>query len=147
MRASTPRRAPQLYKRRAREEYRAGEQVGFVIKSFTEDDGTKYHPTFDAVTGASYCDCPDRRFRPVKRKNPHCKHAVQCIRQIIRRGELPKDYLAKLGIKDCYLCGSQDRLYRLVDKNGFDVEGYVCHECTHPPEPEDCKYEMGAPDP
>lgn len=56
-------------RRRVRVQQRTGDEVTFVTKSFSKDDGTQYHPVINAATGEFSCDCPDHLYR-----HSFCKH-------------------------------------------------------------------------
>jgi hypothetical protein len=55
----------------------------FTIKSLTRDDGTKYHPHFDATTGEYWCDCADHQYR-----HRVCKHLKRALGVLERSGEI-----------------------------------------------------------
>ena len=56
-------------RRRVRVQQRVDDEVTFVTKSFSRDDGTQYHPVINEATGAFSCDCPDHLYR-----RSFCKH-------------------------------------------------------------------------
>lgn len=81
-------------RRCVRRDHVAGGQVFFNTKSFTQDDGTRWHPVVDTEAGPVYCDCPDFHFRHA-RHDPDvltpqywCKHVARAVQNCKRHGEL-----------------------------------------------------------
>ncbi|RYX80118.1 hypothetical protein EON83_29985 [bacterium] len=73
-----PRSAPPI-RRRVRVQQRTGDEVTFVTKSFTKNDGTRYHPVINEATGEFFCDCPDHTHR-----KSFCKH-LRRARSVLKR--------------------------------------------------------------
>ncbi|BCM88781.1 hypothetical protein IAD21_00623 [Abditibacteriota bacterium] len=73
--------SPTPIRRRVRVERRTGDEVVFVTKSFTKDDGTQYHPVINGATGEFTCDCPDHLYR-----HSFCKHLRRAQAQLKRAG-------------------------------------------------------------
>ena len=71
-----------------------GGQIFFNTKSFSHDDGTRWHPVVDIETGPVYCDCPDFHFRHAKHDpdvlTPQhwCKHVARAVQNCKRHNEL-----------------------------------------------------------
>ena len=72
-------------------------QVFFQTKSFTRDDGTRWHPIVDVEAGPVFCDCPDFQFRHARHEpdvlTPQfwCKHVARAVQNCKRHGEIRYD--------------------------------------------------------
>lgn len=69
-------------------------QVFFRTRSWTQNDGSRWHPVIDTHAGPVFCDCPDFRFRHAWREpdltTPQfwCKHIGRAVRNCQRHGEI-----------------------------------------------------------
>jgi putative SOS response-associated peptidase YedK len=71
-------------------------QVFFKVRSFTRDDGARWHPVVDTQDGGVFCDCPDFHFRharhapSVATPDHWCKHVQRAVRNCLQHGELQR---------------------------------------------------------
>jgi putative SOS response-associated peptidase YedK len=69
-------------------------QVFFKSRSWTREDGTRWHPVVDCQHGEVWCDCPDFRYRHARHEpSVHtpihwCKHLMRAVDNCVRHGEL-----------------------------------------------------------
>lgn len=130
-----------LHKRRVRQDYRAGGQIGFKTKSFTLEDGTEYLPVIDIETGEFFCTCPDFFYR-----HTFCKHCQRALAQLQRRHQLTRTgFLSPLTAAPdkrnstdlCQFCrntclppGTFGQVWELVSEDGETPTGqHICRVC------------------
>lgn len=114
-------------RRSVRKDYRVGDQIGYKTKSFTQADGTEYHPALDVVTGEWSCTCKAAQFRP----HTPCKHTLRAAQNAVRSGDAAPALLARLGMTCCFRCMNTENLFPMCHDDGIlahDV--YVCAPCT-----------------
>lgn len=76
-------------------------QVGFKVRSFTRDDGARWHPVVDTLDGSVFCDCPDFHYRhaphhPSVATPAHwCKHLQRAVKNCVQHGELSPSQAAR----------------------------------------------------
>ncbi len=88
-------RRDQVFKRQIVRDWRSQDgQVGFKVRSFTRDDGARWHPVVDTLDGSVFCDCPDFHYRhaphhPSVATPAHwCKHLQRAVRNCVQHGDL-----------------------------------------------------------
>ena len=112
--------------RRVRPEWAEGDQRGFVTKSFTRDDGTQYHPVLDVETGEFFCDCMHHEIR-----HAFCKHLRKAAVGLIRKGELPTNFLLRYAKACCMVCYGTHDLFPICMEDGSPIHGvWLCRECA-----------------
>ncbi len=85
----------QVFKRQIVRDWRSEDgQVGFKVRSFTRDDGSRWHPVVDTHDGSVFCDCPDFHYRhaahhPSVATPAHwCKHLQRAVKNCVQHGDL-----------------------------------------------------------
>lgn len=79
---------PKRIRRCVREIASCEELHGFKTKSFTRTD-REYFPAVNLETGSMECQCGDWLYRK-SRTNTPCKHLAAALRNLARKGVLPK---------------------------------------------------------
>lgn len=84
-----------VFKRQIVRDFRSGDgQVFFKVRSFTRDDGARWHPVVDTHDGSVFCDCPDFHFRharhhpSVQTPGHWCKHLQRAVKNCVQHGDL-----------------------------------------------------------
>ena len=84
-----------VFRRQLVRDFRSADgQVFFKVRSFTRDDGARWHPVVDTHDGSVFCDCPDFHFRHARHRpsvqtpGHWCKHLQRAVKNCVQHGDL-----------------------------------------------------------